>query len=106
MIGLSHSMLQLAKYLTGDDFSITKPVREPITLPLFERDLQSLKSGLRQNSLPKVQFATYGLPTGFFTCSEKRQAVCARKIGSCSRLYLATRQGYVAMNTRSQFRAA
>jgi hypothetical protein len=29
MIGLSHSMLQLAKYLTGDDFSITKPVREP-----------------------------------------------------------------------------
>ena len=29
MIGLSHSMLQLAKYLTGDDFRITKPVREP-----------------------------------------------------------------------------
>lgn len=29
MIGLSRSMLQLAKYLTGDDFSITKPVREP-----------------------------------------------------------------------------
>jgi hypothetical protein len=40
-------------------------------LPLFERDWQSLKLALRQNSLPKVQFATYGLPTGFFTCSEK-----------------------------------
>jgi hypothetical protein len=31
MIVLSHSMLQFAKYLTGDDFSITKPVREPIS---------------------------------------------------------------------------
>src|SRR6266480_3500530 len=29
MIGLSHSMLQLAKYLTRGDFSITKRVREP-----------------------------------------------------------------------------
>src|SRR6266566_869130 len=40
-------------------------------LPLFEHDLQSLKLGLRQHSLPIVQVATYKLPTGFFTCLEK-----------------------------------
>ena len=28
-IGLSHSMLRLSRYLTADDFHITKPVREP-----------------------------------------------------------------------------
>ncbi len=46
--------------------------RRHIKLPLFERDWQSLKSGLRQHSLPKVQFATKTLPKDFSTCSERR----------------------------------
>jgi len=66
-------------------------------LPLFERDWQSLKLALRQNSLPKVQVATSGLPTGFFTWQVKRQAVSACQIGSCSRLYLTTRHGYLTI---------
>jgi len=40
-------------------------------LPLFERDLQSLNSELRQDTLPKVQLAAYGLPTELFICTEK-----------------------------------
>jgi hypothetical protein len=40
-------------------------------LPPSERDRLSLKRRLRQNTLPKVQFAAYRLPTGFFTHSEK-----------------------------------
>ena len=68
-----------------------------ITLPLFERDWQSLKLVLRQNSLPKVQFATSGLSTGFFPWQVKRQAIFACKIGSCSRLYLTTRQDYLTL---------
>src|SRR5260370_9532073 len=43
-----------------------------ITLPLFERDWQSLKSALRQHSLPKVQFAIKALPKDFSTFSERR----------------------------------
>jgi hypothetical protein len=42
-----------------------------ITLPLFERDWQSLKLTLRHYSLPKVQFATKTLPKDFSACSEK-----------------------------------
>jgi hypothetical protein len=37
-------------------------LRRRITLPLFECDWQSLKSELRQHSLPKVQFAIKTLP--------------------------------------------
>jgi hypothetical protein len=77
-----------------------------ITLPLFERDWQSLKLHFRQNSLPKVQFAIKTLPTDFFVFFRKRQALCARQMGSCSRLYLATRQGYLARKAHSPFRAA
>lgn len=43
-----------------------------ITLPLFERDWQSLKSALRQHSLPKVQVAIKALPKDFSTFSERR----------------------------------
>jgi hypothetical protein len=40
-------------------------------VPSSELEWRSLKTGLRQHSLPKVLFATYGLATGFFICSEK-----------------------------------
>src|SRR6266487_3678724 len=76
-----------------------------ITLPLFERDWQSLKLALRHNSLPKVPFATKTLPKDFSVCFGKKQTIFARKIGSCSRLSVAMRQGYLAMHARSQFRA-
>jgi hypothetical protein len=63
-------------------------------LPLFERVWQSLKLTLRHNSLPKVQFAAKTLPKDFSARGRKRQTVFACKIGSCSHLYMATRQGY------------
>jgi hypothetical protein len=69
-----------------------------ITLPLFEREWQSLNLALRHYSLPKVQFATKTLPKDFYVFFRKRQAVLARKIGSCSHLYMAMRQGYLAIN--------
>jgi len=74
-------------------------------LPLFERELQSLKTELRQYSLLKVQFATKTLPKDFFVFFRKKQPIFARKIGSCSRLYVATRQGYLATNSHRQFHA-
>ena len=49
--------------LSNNDFP-----RCQITLPLSEFEWRSLKRVLCQHSLPKVPFATYRLPTGFFTC--------------------------------------
>jgi len=40
--------------------------RRQIILPLFEHDWQSLKTELRQYSLPKVLFAPKTLPKEFF----------------------------------------
>ena len=77
-----------------------------IPLPLFERGWQSLKQALRHYSLPKVQFAAKTLPKDFSVSFGKRQAVFACKIGSCSHLSMAMRQGYVAIHTRSQFHAS
>ena len=75
-------------------------------LPLFEHGWQSLKLALRQNSLPRVQFAIQPLPKDFFRFFRTRPAVSACQIGSCSRLYVATWQGYLAMNSCHQFRVA
>ena len=52
-------------------FATSRFQRRQITWPLLEHEERSLKTGLRQYPLPKVLFATYGLPTGFFTCLEK-----------------------------------
>ena len=41
---------------------------------------------------------------GFPPIFEKRQVIYARKIGSCSHIYIATGPPYVAMNACYQFR--
>jgi len=53
--------------------------------------------------LPKVRFATYGLPTGFFLLRGKKQVVYARKIDSCNRLYVTTWHGYLASGSHNWF---
>jgi hypothetical protein len=42
-------------------------------LPLFEREWKGLKLALRQNSLPRVQFAAKTLPKRFFLFLKKGQ---------------------------------
>jgi hypothetical protein len=44
-------------------------------MPLFERDLQSLKGKPCQDILPKVQFATKTLPKDFSVLSKNKKAV-------------------------------
>jgi hypothetical protein len=71
----------------------------------FELNRQSLRTELRQYSLPKVLFAAKKLLKAFPLFFRKRQAIFAHKIGSCSRLYMAIWQSYLAMNARSQCRS-
>src|SRR5258708_256180 len=58
-------------------FASTRFRFDTITLPLSNLEWRSLKTELRQHSLPKVQFATSGLPTGYSSSIQKRQAVYA-----------------------------
>jgi hypothetical protein len=44
-------------------------------LPLFERDVQSFKRELRQNTLPKVQMAISELEAGILSSFRKRETV-------------------------------
>jgi hypothetical protein len=53
-------------------FATIRFQRRQITLPLFEREWLSLKTELRQYSLPKVQFAVEKLPKDFSPFSQRR----------------------------------
>jgi hypothetical protein len=73
-------------------------------LPLFELMAELKKSALSafsaESTICHLQTAKKILPY-----LKKGEAAYVRKVGSCSRLYMASRQGFLAINANLQFHA-